>query len=421
MMQRIRFIALPLTAAVLLAATCVTETRQRGAAGPWVGEVVNYGREPVSAANVAAEIFDATGAPLGRQYVSTCPRTIAAGGRGTFELFTGIASGATLPLRAEFAPVVLPGGSGGETGEGLTARLVSADGAKRAAIVEVTNASPQTMGNLQVCGNLRGTAGALLEVGSAPLFPTVLRPGQSQTVPIFFNSIPPGDFEFFAQGQCCAPSVIFEPSQFNVSTSRITHGPTGRALVVAGELRNQSGQDLSWVRLVAYVDGAPATRVTAALGCDGEVGFGQPAAATFAIPLDAAGSQPNLVIAGVEGTPAGSKYSVPASGVTMAPLPDQPDGLGTVAVSATLHNPTSQWVGVERACATVRDGGGNVVGVVPLLAHDGSAYGYPPLIAPGARVVVAGAGYVVGAAASADVRAFGALRDRGPVAGAGSP
>jgi len=421
MKWRVRLIALLLPAAVLLAATCVRETRQRGPAGPWVGEVVNYGSEPAPAAYVSATIFDATGMRLGEYQAFTCPGTIPAGGRGTFELFAPGGPSIALPLRAEFAPIVVQGGSRGETGEGLVTRLVSSNPAKRAAIVEVRNDSTQALGYMEVCGNLRDSAGELLEVGSAQLFPTVLRPGESQTLPIFFNSMPPGDFEFFAQGYCCSSSVVLDPSEFQVSSSRITTGPAGRSLVVAGELRNRSGQDLSQLRLLAYVEGAPETRVTAALGCNGTVGYGETAAATFAIPLDQGQTQPKLVIAGIEGDAVSSKYSVPVSNVKMASLPDQPDGLGTVAVGATLRNSTSKWLAVEYECATVRDRDGNAIGVVPLLAPGEGGYGYPPLIAPGATAEVVGAGYVVGTPASVEVRAYAEPRDQGPVFGPPNP
>jgi hypothetical protein len=417
MKQRFRYAALALPALMLLAATCVGDTHQRGPAGPWVGEVTNYGADPVPGAYVTADVFTADGSPLGREYVYTCPATIPPGGHGTFELFVATSGDEKLPLRATFAPVALPGAWGGEAWEGFSTRLVSTNPAKRVAMVEVGNDSGLALDQMRVCGNIRDASGALLEVGSTRMFPTVLRPGQSQTVPIFFNSMPAGDltFEFSAQGACCSGASTFDPSDFQITAARITDGPAGRMLVVAGEMRNRSGRDLQHLRMEAYDEDAPELRVGADLGCQGIVGFDGKAAAIFAIPVGPNVTEDDVRIAGIQADPSNSEYAIETSDVTMARLPDQPDGLGSVAIGAMLHNPTAKWLNVHAACATVRDRQGHAIGVVQLRTGDGDASPYAPLLPPGAIVKVTGAGYVVDTPASANAQAYGELRDFGPI------
>jgi hypothetical protein len=421
MKTRILSIALLFPAVILLAATCVGETHQRGPSGPWVGEVVNHGAVPAADVAVRANIFDASGAYLGLSTAFTCPATLAPRGHGTFEIFLqGYANppgGIALPLRAEFEQPALEGQNHAVTGEGLSARLVSRNDAKRVALVEVQNNSTRTFTNTVVCANLRDASGSLLEVGSAPLFPTRLRPGETQTVPIFFNTMPQGQIELFAQGDDVfgSAALTFDPADFRITAARVTSDATGRRLVVAGEMRNRSGQDLTRLRLQAYVEGAPETRIEADLGCGGMVALGSTAAATFAIPLGQAVDHANVVIVGIEASQSSSLYQVPASSVTIAPLPDQPDGLGTVAAGATLRNPTSKWIQAWSVCATVRDGAGQAIGVVPLLASNRDGLPYPPLLAPSVTIHVGGASFVLGTPASADVQAYGELYDHVPV------
>jgi hypothetical protein len=427
MRRRILSIVVLLPAITLVAATCVGETHQHGPAGPWVGEVVNHGTEPAAGVAVRANIFDASGAYLGLSTAFSCPATLAPGGHGTFEIFLQSYAyppgGVVLPLRAEFEQPALEGQDHAVTGDGLSTRILSHNTAKRVAVIEVQNESTKTFNNTVVCANLRDASGSLLEVGSTRLFPTVLRPGETQTVPVFFNSMPPGEIELFAQGDDVfgSAALVFDPAEFQITATRITNGPGGRALVVAGEMPNRSGQDITRVRLMAHAEGAPETRVTSDLGCGGTVAFGSTAAATFAIPLDPGITDAKPVIVGIEAMPSRGDYAVPTSDLSLGFLPDQPDGLGSVAVGATLRNPTSKWLDVHGACATVRDRIGRAIGVVQLRTTNNDPSPYLPLVPPGATAEVTGVGYVLDTPASADVQAYGELRDQGPVVGEAAP
>jgi hypothetical protein len=424
MRTRTRFVLLLVPALTLLGATCVTSTQQRDPAGPWVGEVVNNGPEPMDQVQVVAHIVDASGHDFGTQTAYTCPSNLLPGERGAFELFFQNYDGTspTLPLHADISPVTLGNTvfyppPGDTTGEGLTTQIVGTYPAKRVAVAEIRNESPDTYSHVEVCATLRTPGGALAEVGSARLFPSVLRPGATGTVTVFFNSMPEGHIDVNARGAtgCCVSPLLFDPAEFQVSATRVTHGVGGRMLVLAGEMRNRAGQDLRDLQLGAYAEGAPETRVIVDLGCNGAVGTGDVAAAAFAIPLDSPASRPVPVVLGIEATSSSNAlYRVPASGVAIARLPDQSDGLGTVAVGAKLQNPTSKWLSFIRACATVRDRRGHAIGVAPLLAAD-SAFPYLQWIAPGATVGVSGVAFVLDEAASAEVQAYAEPQNEGPV------
>ena len=88
-LRLIPLLALPL---LFLGATCVSRVEQRGPAGPWVGEVSNYGPEAVEYASVSAEILDAMGNSITWLEGSTCPPTLRPGQHGTFELLFPLTS-----------------------------------------------------------------------------------------------------------------------------------------------------------------------------------------------------------------------------------------------------------------------------------------------------------------------------------------
>jgi hypothetical protein len=103
-------------------------------------------------------------------------------------------------------------------------------------------------------------------------------------------------------------------------------------------------------------------------------------------------------------------YVAPVSDVELAPLRDQPDGLGTVAVGAKLHNETTQWLEVVQGCATVRDSDGRAIGVAVLYLDGHSIFTIPP----GATVDVSAVTYVLGTPATAEIQARGSLQDHPP-------
>ena len=403
----------------------MTSARQRGTDGPWVGEVVNNGRLEVQPL-VGARIIDATGREAGFASADTCPGRLLPGEHGAFELFFDASyfeerSGrsAVAPLHAEINPeaqeLSFPLGPGWLTRDGLSGRVLQTFPASRAAVIEIKNDSPVAYRNVQACAILRGSDGAVLEVGRGELFPSVLQHGATGTMPIFFNSLRDGEIEVFAQATTHCDfncSLAFDAQYVHVTASRVVQHGGQRSLVAVAELTNDSGQDLDFLRLEAYADVAPQARVRASFGCGYTVSNGTSAAASFTIPLETTASRPSVVITGVEGFSSayGGWYRPRVSGIRMARLASQPDGLGTVAITATLHNDTSQWLTVTQACATVRDANGAAIGVALLGDQEHPIF----TIEPHATLDVAGLTYVLGTPAKAEASAFGALENHPP-------
>ena len=404
MMINARLAILALSPLLLLGATCVTHIEQKGPKGPWVGEVVNTGPDMVSDIQVEAEIYDATGNRVTWLGAGTCPSSLLPGERGTFELFFPPNSGwqATLPLHAQIDPVPWSCQGPGLPRDGLSVRLLEKDTARRYVLVEVRNDSAYTYREVSVCGNLRTSTGKLAEVGSAVPFPPIIRPGETRVFPMFFNSMPPGDFEFFAQGSryCCGGEIIIDPALFRISATRIIEGLNGRALQVVGEVDNPTGQDLSEVALQAYVAGSPATRVEALVGCGTNIGFKSTGPATFTLPLER-GADPVVVIVGIMGFSGWQNlYAIPVSKVLKQAI----TGSQSVRVSATLTNPTVDWVGVGGICLNLRNKDGDLVGTNSVGVFSTSQSGY---IEPGDTMIVSGEVVEVDKAASAEVIAYG--------------
>jgi len=428
--MRIRLVLMLIPALALLGATCVTSARQRGPMGPWVGEVVNTGDMPMREVMVTARVQDAAGRDFGIFTVPACPSALLPGQRGSFELFfpTDIALDVTPPLRAEFAPVTsgfaieypLPSDM---TGDGLAARSVGTYPDKRAAMAEVRNDSAVTFSQIKVCATIRTPGGTLAEVGSADLFPSALRPGETATVPVFFNTMPDGVIDVVARGVsgCCSAPLQFDRSEFVIETTRVVTIGGYRSLVVTGEMRNRAGQDLAGLRLAAYLTGSPVTRVSADLGCGGTVGAGGAAVAEFAIPIDSSEAAPVPAIVGIEAWPWQTGYRIPVSGIASTPLAVPISGLDTVEVTASLHNSTSKWLYYVRACGTLRDRQGHVAGVGPMFQRPSPGYNAIAPIPPGGTVEVTGSTSVLGDVASTTVDAYGEPQDQGPINMPGSP
>jgi len=399
-----RLVLLALSPLLLLGATCVTSVEQRGPEGPWVGEVVNTGPDPVNNVQVEAEILDAAGNQVNWLAASTCPSSLLPGERGTFELFLPTYAGRQLmlPLRAVVHPIPWSSTGPGLPSEGLSVRVLEKDTARRYVLAKVRNDSAHTYREVSVCGNLRTPAGGLAEVGSAVPFPPVLRPGETRIFPMFFNSMPPGDFEFFAQANryCCGAEIVIDPALFRISATRIIDGPDGRQVRVVGEMDNPTGQDLSGVVLQAYVAGSPAARVEAPVGCGSNIGFASTGPATFALSLER-GADPSVVIAGIMGFGGWQDfYAIPVSKVSMHGVA----GSQSTRVSATLTNPTVDWIGVGGICLNLRDKDGDLVGTNSIGIFSTSQSG---LIEPGGSMVISGEVEGLERAESAEVIAYG--------------
>ena len=416
-MRGIRRASLLAVLPLLVAATCVTQTAQRGPEGPWVADVVNTGDQPVNGVSVAARVVDATGRELGVYSAFACPHVIEPGARGTAEIFAAWDTDTVLPLHADF----IPAGSDGPvafTSAAVTARVMEQHPERRFAIVEIRNDSTGAASFVDVCAVLRSADGRPLEVGSSRVFPAVLRPGQSTTVPIFFNAMPPGTIELFPWGAADVgtSSIELPASEFKVAHSRIARGRDSDALVVSGELRNPSLIDLAQAHLVAYASTSPETRVDVPIGCLGSVPFETTGAVSFAIPLARNSDGASLVIIGIEAGQASPSYAPPVVDVRFGRLPDQTDGLPTYAVHATVSNASGGWLHLSPSCATLRDAGGDVVGVAPLVPSSSS---YSP-IPPGQTFELEGVTFAVDEAAAVSAQVLGEI-GLPPIAGPPSP
>ncbi len=367
---------------LFISATCITDVRRHGTTGPWVGEVTNYDRSTIASVYMTGRIEDATGRTLQGVGVPVCPSQLAPGERGTFEVFpdgvyTPPGQPAPVPpytfvpdpgIQAYPVDTQAPGDAhNGFTGEGLTTRLVSKDAVRRFALVELTNGSPFTYQNIVVCANLRTSTGSLAEVGSAMPFPNTLRPGESQTFPVFFNSMPDGTIEFIPRGAnyCCSNGVKLTTGGFDVTATKLVDG--GTALRVVGETHNNSGQTLNGTSLSAHAGESWADRADAvAVACGGVAPSGTAAPGAFTIPLASRPKQLTATIEGVEGYFGTNTYTPPVSDVASAEGARSASDLPTRHVAATISNPTTAWIVIDGACLSLRDARGRLVGTASI-------------------------------------------------------
>jgi hypothetical protein len=220
---------------LMLAATCIANVEQKGPEGPWVGEIVNAGDEPVNHVYVIPRIYDSTGREIfgagGSSPGDSCPSTLLPGERGAFEVFferprDGQAEPLP-PLRAEFPPGAIDfPDAAGPTGDGLLAELVAEVPDQRLVRVRITNNSNHPYSDLTVCGVLRAQDGRLAEVGRASgptpagdLYAsdnaTIVYPGDAIDLDLFFNTMPEGSVRLFPSGNwrdpplpCCTPGPL---------------------------------------------------------------------------------------------------------------------------------------------------------------------------------------------------------------------
>ncbi len=210
---------------LLLGATCIANVEQKGPEGPWVGEVVNMGEQPVNHVQVLPRIFDATGRQVfgGGGVADTCPFILFPGERGAFEVFFERAQDGAPepvpPLRAEFPEIAVEyPGAVGLASHGLLAEVVSEKPDQLFVRVRLTNSSNHRYSDLTVCGVLRTPDGRLAEVGRAagPGYTgeatTMLLPDEAIELDVFFNTMPEGSIRLHPAGlirdpapSCCMP------------------------------------------------------------------------------------------------------------------------------------------------------------------------------------------------------------------------
>jgi hypothetical protein len=404
-----RLALIALSPLLLLGATCVTSVEQRGPAGPWVGEVVNTSPDTAQYVTVWAEILDPTGNSVTSVSVLACPPTLLPGERGTFEILFPIDMPSetqrrmALPLQARVQVISDSVPELHFSREGLSVRVLEKDEEHRLVLAEVRNDSPNTYNDVLICANLRTPTGKLAEVGKARLFPSVLQPGEARAVPISFNSLPQGVFEFYPDGGIYdGGEVILDPSLFHATATRVIDDPGDRRIQVVGEVNNSTGRDLNRVKLQAYIADSPVVRVEAKIGCGGAVALGSTAPVAFTLPLETA-DHPSVVIAGIEGDEYRGLLSIPTRDVSKQPV----RGSQSVRVAATLVNQTDSWIEIDGICLNLRDRTGKLVGT--LSPQQGGILG------PGATMTVSGEVADLGGAASAEAIAYGHPVERGSI------
>lgn len=373
-MHLLRVTAVLTFSVVLLASTCVTDVRQRGPGGPWTIDVLNNGDAPVTGF-VFATVFDATGRELAFGTVRTCPGIIPPHGVGAAEasLRRSFVPAPVHPFRATFRSVSGTVPTNRQTSDGLQTRVVEWHADQRFVMLDVTNASTMPLSEVTVCATLRGPNHELREVGNTPLFPTTLRPGETQSVPIYFNTVTTDNIEVFASGSLeCCDTTRLDDSSFAAGTVSVLDTGLGRVLRVAGEVTNSSGQDLTGVRVVGYLDGAPETRIEGVVACGtGVVGRSGKMPVMFDAPIPGNIARPRFIVSGIEGRVSEPLSPLPVANVILKPLGSLDDGIFVSGVQATISNPTASQVGIRGACTTLRDSTGAVVGTTH---SDGNRY-----------------------------------------------
>ena len=224
-MRRLVIVPLAALSILLLAATCVANVEQKGPQGPWVGEVVNVGDQPVNHVTVRVRLFDVTGRELfsqtGGNAADTCPFILFPGERGAWEYFfewPGDEQPPVPPLRLEAPSTVDYPGAVGLTDTGLLAEIIERDQDRARLRVRVTNNSGHRYSELTVCGVLRTPDTRVAEVGraSGPAYTgnteELLLPGEAIELDLLFNSMPEGTVRLHPYGltrdpspPCCDP------------------------------------------------------------------------------------------------------------------------------------------------------------------------------------------------------------------------
>ena len=377
-MKRIRNIMV-LAPFVFLAATCVTDVRQKGEAGPWVGEVVNYSNGTVGYGYVESPVADATGQIVTYVQSQPCPTVLGPGESAAFELrvdpvaFSGSYSPQpVLPLRLADGPTFTASPIQQDQlpyapRRALSSTVVRSVPAQDLALVEVRNESLFDLQYMTLCAIARSPDGAVTAVGIAPPIIGTLGPGDKRIVPVFFSSLPNGELEIIGEGMpfagCC--EVTIDPDgALSILASRIVEDPAGPSLRVFGEMRNNTGRDLSSVELTAHLDDDWRARVDGAgLGCDGPVAAGDTVPIYLSFPVQSMSTDRRLEVEHFHAYETASLYRVPTSNIILGPVRTLPGaGIESRSVSMTFANDSASWIQVNGVCISLRDRQGRLTG-----------------------------------------------------------
>ena len=187
--MRIAPLALLATAAVFLAATCVTSFERQWPTGPWTGEFQNNNSYDANAFVLQSKVMDAHDRDAGPIDAWVCPAVVPAGETAAFE-FTLPAPAPDLapPFIAAAPEITAYSGRLSSRHEGLTVRTLLHNTGARTATLEVRNDTTDrifTQGT--ACGVARLLGGKVVAVSREVGFPD-LRPGQTARVEFAFSS-----------------------------------------------------------------------------------------------------------------------------------------------------------------------------------------------------------------------------------------
>lgn len=416
-MKHLRGILL-LAPLLLIAATCVTDVRQRGPAGPWVGEVTNYGPEATGYTYVDGTISDAQRRVLGNWQTLGCPVITLPGETTAFEI--AIEEGIldepwlgfepVLPLRLDslraggFLVTDQEMQYGVQRGL-LTQRIISNNAEHDYAVIELRNDSPFDVQLSNLCAVHRNSTGAVVSVATTSVVNSLVRRGDSLTLPVFFSTLGSWEIDVFAEGVryqgCCSVSV--PTSAVSVSMMKVVDRADGRYLYVTGTVRNERDDDITSLEMSAHLDDRWEERIDRAfIGCEGQLGRDAITPFMIEIPVASADTDRTLVVEALAAS-AGQLYEFPVTGVALGSVMPQVDGFPeTRSVSATLTNDSNVWIEAYGACVALKDSAGRIVGAGYMNPD------YPNrFVAPGTSVRVTTEVTQLAPATAADVIAYG--------------
>lgn len=345
----------PLLAAALalisIAATCVTNVRQKGDMGPWVGEVVNTGDSVVYDVKVRPRIYDGYDERIPPDTVSTCPSTLKPGQRGAWEAFLRREEKLPVEMRSAIA-TNSPIDSGLES-RGLKVHLFDRNVRRKYATIQVTNEATFYYHWVMICGTLRSPEGVLEEVGTTGMFPFLsLAPRETRTKLIYFNSMPEGDFEFFAVGKRVETGNEYRlpPAALRiVNTHTLIDSAGDPYLEVLAELTNPFDVPLEGLMAATHVKGFLELRdEDIELACGGAAGPSETVPIKFSMPT-----------AGIhaKNVPVIERISAISGAFVQIPVPVTEPRIVDEHLVGTFSNPTDQGLAVYGICVGVRRGG----------------------------------------------------------------
>ncbi len=389
-MKLLRLLPLLLLPALFLGATCVTHVDQKGPAGPWVGEVTNTGTDAVDGTTGTGFTIDANGKDVGPAPTLLCPWDLLPGDKAYFSI-SAMAAGrlndpslaATLPLRlSEIQTYPLRQ----RPVTGLTFRVLQAYPEHQAIMVEMRNDSPNTYSNFDTCAVLLSAAGEVQEIVTRRPSPAgTLSPGQSVTFPFQFSSPLDGTFVFGTHdGYNSTLNTVLPSTAFDLETYKIVETPNGRELLGVGEITNTTTTDLMSARYEVYLTTSPTVRANGNVGPygadfrsglnfwdgNGLILAGKKAPFRFSLPLDQ-NDTPSVEVAAIE---AGvSEWQEPPNYVSIPVTNVETEQAGTdsLKISATISNPTDDYMLFGSLCFNLRGSRDKLVGTSCLMIPQG--------------------------------------------------